>query len=285
MAMHGSEQSPDARAVGFVAARSLGSPLDPTLRVTANFHPDRSSSGIPVLQSMRQHGTYLSQFVTGTSNGGLTAFPGGDRWRWESTMFGGAYDNVDPVRRPIYGALNHRRSLIGGSPRFGSAHFRFTAELLRRTTFCYPDSCFEPGHFAVAGRFELLELLERDEGKGRDPLDAYVEAHVHGAVRFDRDVEALVLDPSYRGTQVEDQARLLQCPLEWHDGFRLRVDVLRQYPDFRGPRYVELGAALAEGGVLTPHILGRAACTGRYEPQSLKRVWHYLAWLGTAQAQ
>jgi Protein of unknown function (DUF3626) len=32
---------------------------------------------------MADDGVYRSRFETGRSNGGLTAFPGGDRWRWE----------------------------------------------------------------------------------------------------------------------------------------------------------------------------------------------------------
>jgi hypothetical protein len=43
----------------------------------------------------------------------------------------------------------------------------------------------------------LIELAEADD---RDPLDDYIEAQVHGPVRLDADVEALVLDPSFRGT-------------------------------------------------------------------------------------
>ncbi|WP_425584256.1 hypothetical protein [Streptosporangium album] len=38
----------------------------------------------------------MSQFVTGTGNGGLTAHPGGDRWRWESRIFARA----PTTRRP-----------------------------------------------------------------------------------------------------------------------------------------------------------------------------------------
>ncbi len=46
----------------------------------------------------------------------------------------------------------------------------------------------------------LIELAESDE---QDDLDDYVEAQVHEPVHLDRDVEALVLDSSYRGTAVE----------------------------------------------------------------------------------
>ncbi|MFD1320580.1 DUF3626 domain-containing protein [Micromonospora sonneratiae] len=222
---------------------------------------------------------YYSQFVTGTSNGGLTAYPGGDRWRWESRIFGGAYDTSPGHSRPVYGALNFRRKPFGAAPRFGSAHFRLNAATLERTTFCYPDSYLEPSAFAVASSMSLIELAQADN---QDDLDDYIEAQIHGRVQLDRDVEALVLDPSYRGTEVEAAAERLPCPLEWHPGFRLSVTELRRHPDYRGQRYVDLGVELAVAGHLDPLVIGEAARTGRYDQQDLKRVWHYVARFGTS---
>src|SRR6187551_3124827 len=98
------ELSPWAEAaVAHVEARALGGPVDGALRVTLNFHPDRLHHGLPILQAMARDGGYRNQFETGTSNGGLTAHPGGDRWRWESRMFGRAYDDAPPSDRPKYG--------------------------------------------------------------------------------------------------------------------------------------------------------------------------------------
>ena len=51
-----------------------------------------------MLGSIAEEGYYRSQFETGTSNGGLTAHEGGDRWRWESRMFAGATTPPDPGR-------------------------------------------------------------------------------------------------------------------------------------------------------------------------------------------
>lgn len=93
----------------------------------------------------------------------------------------------------------------------------------------------------------------------------------------------LVLDPSHRGTAVEEAARRLPCPLEWHAGFRLPVAELRRHPDYRGPEFVALGAEIAVDGLLTPRILGEAARTASHDPQSLKRVWHCLARFGAPQ--
>lgn len=269
--------SPPQRALRHVASLSSGPALDPALRVTLNFHPDRTAGGRPILAALAEDGRYLSQFVTGTGNGGLTAYPGGDRWRWESRIFDGAYDDAPGRQRPVYGALNFRHKPAGGSPRFGSAHLRLTAGTLARATFCYPDSAAEPRHFGTAAHMALIELARADT---QDALDDYIEAHVHGPVRLDRDVEALVLDPSYRGTRVEADARRLPCPVHWHAGFQLSVDELRRHPHYRGRQYVDLGARIAAGGVLNPRVIGDAARTGRYDPQALKRVWHCLARFG-----
>jgi hypothetical protein len=123
----------------------------------------------------------------------------------------------------------------------------------------------------------LIQLAEADD---QDVLDDYIEAQVHGPLRLACDVEALVLDPSFHGTDVEALATALPCPIEWHQGFRLHVDELQQHPDYRGPEFVALGLALAVDGYLTPRIIGDAARTDRYDPQALKRVWHYVARFG-----
>jgi hypothetical protein len=273
-----SSRAPQERALRHVTGMASGGTLDPQLRLTMNFHPDRMVGDLPTLLRLVEDGVYYSQFVTGTSNGGLTAHPGGDRWRWESRIFGGAYDYVPAPERPVYGALNFRSARVGGAPRFGSSHFRLTAQTLARATFCYPDSSTEPSAFGVATRFSLIELATID---GLDALDGHIEAQIHGPVRLDRDVEALVLDPSYRGTVVEDAARRLPCPVEWHDGFRLTVQHLRRHPDYRGQEYVDLGAEIAVDGCLDPRIVGDAARFGRYEQQALKKVWHCLARFGS----
>ncbi|MEV5849395.1 DUF3626 domain-containing protein [Streptomyces sp. NPDC051985] len=269
-----------AAALRHVAALSSGPALDPGLRVTLNFHPDRLSAGLPILRALARDGVYHSQFVTGTSNGGLTAHPGGDRWRWESRIFGGTYDDARPAERPVYGALNFRRQVVGAAPRFGSSHLRLTGPALDRATFCYPDSAAEPTDFGVAAGTHLLALAEADE---QDALNDYIETQVHGGVRLDRDVEALVLDAGYRSTPVAAAARRLPFPVEWHPGYRLTVAGLRRHADYRGPEYAELGALIAEKGVIDPRIIGDAARTGRYAIQDLKMVWHTLARFGAPE--
>jgi hypothetical protein len=74
-----SPDSPESRALAALAAVADGPPLDPRLRVTVNFHPDRACGSVGLLEALAQDGVLRSQFETGTSNGGLTAFEGGDR--------------------------------------------------------------------------------------------------------------------------------------------------------------------------------------------------------------
>ncbi|KOV62370.1 hypothetical protein ADL01_29935 [Streptomyces sp. NRRL WC-3618] len=272
--------SAHTKALRHVTALSVGPAVPPDLRVTLNFHPDRTAGGLPLLRAMAQDGFYRSQFVTGISNGGLTARPGGDRWRWESRMFAEAYDSAPAHQRPVYGALNFRRQVVGAAPRFGSSYFRLSGAVLTRATFCYPDSAAEPGHFGVAAGMSLVALAEADT---QDALNDYIEAQVHGPVALDRDIEALVLDASYRGTPVEEAARALPVPLEWHPGYELSVPELRRHADYRGAASVGLGVRIAEDGRLDPRIIGDAARGGRHELQDLKMVWHCLARFGAPE--
>ena len=128
-----------------MGARALeGPPVREGARVALHLHPDTDLRGEPTLARILDDGAYLSQFVTGTSNGGLTATAGGDRWRWEQRIFGGAYDDAPASARPVYGALSLDDDPYGPAPRFGSAYFRLRRSVVERTTFAYPDSVFEP---------------------------------------------------------------------------------------------------------------------------------------------
>ncbi|MDB4766135.1 DUF3626 domain-containing protein [bacterium] len=266
--------SPESKALAAVAVHANGPPIDPAFRVTINFHPDRISGNTNLLKVLATDMVLRSQFETKTSNGSLSAHEGGDRWLWESRMFSGAYDLAPAYRRPKYGALNHRRKSVGASPRFGSSHFRLAAHVLQRTTFCYPDSVFAPEDYGNALNMGLIPICDSDH---RDELDQYIEAQVHGPVVLSRDVEALVLDPCYIGTFVETNAMTLPVVVEWHSGFRVAIETLRQFPEYRGQRYVDLASKFAVDRWLTPDAIGQAATSGEHSNDDLKRVWHYLA--------
>ena len=225
-----------------------------------------------MIDAMASSGRYFSQFLTGTSNGGVTAHPGGDRWRWENRLFHGRYDRMSADRRPVYGAVD-LGDRHGPAPRFGSAFLRLTSEASERATYCYPDSAFHPD-LVVSGD-DVPSLVTRMLEDDLDPLDRYVEAHVHGGVALASDVEAIVLDPCYRGTPTHPTALQLS-DVELHPGFSVESGGLD--PAYRGAEHATLAASLAEA--LTPDIIGAAARSRSYDPQALKRVWHLLARFG-----
>jgi Protein of unknown function (DUF3626) len=307
-------------------------------RLTLNFHPDRLlRDGRTVAEALDQEDVYRSQFETGISNGGLTAFPGGDRDRWEDKMFGGAYQRpgVLPAERPKYGGLNLLDHPDGACPRFGSCHLRLRPEVLDRATFSFGDSYLEPTEVGTAQVFEpvlaalltatadtgvslglagldtgallgtLLRRRERASRAAGRALDDYIEAQVHGEVSLSRDVETIVADPSFRGTEVGALLGRVAdrhgVPLAWHAGFELPVDGID--PDFRGPAIPPLAARVhAEfarpGEPVHAALIGRAAASVVREPerwadrgpaevtlQHLKQLWHVLVWFGTPAAR
>ncbi|EGA68979.1 hypothetical protein VISI1226_06728 [Vibrio sinaloensis DSM 21326] len=268
-------------AIDTISSKSRGVVSPPEHALTINFHPDRlTSSGKPLLIAIAEDGRLKSQFETHTSNGGLTAYPGGERWTWEQRIFDGAYDETANDLRPKYGALNYRDYPMGASPRFGSCYFQLKAHMFDRTTFCFPDSFFEPNDFATATR--LKALITKASASEHDQLDDYIEAHIHGKVSISEDVECLVLDPSYRDTEIETHALKLNLPIKWHQGFQLSLTTMQRFADYRGRKFVQLAEKLAENGSLNPRLLGLAVTELNYDQQDIKKVWHYLARFGYA---
>ncbi len=239
---------------------------------------------------MARTGRYLSQWVTGISNGGRSAFPGGDRQRWEHELFAHAYANVDPTKAdfPIYGAWDLVGDPHGGSPRFGSCFLVLADHVRERATICVGDSHAGPtdiGTFDAAwcvlaalaeqvdqgallgvpvdqrGLLELLDDPEVDGGRRRD-LDQYVEMQVHGGIDLRTDVDSIVIDPSFHATPVHhavtELSERFDVGVEWHAGSELAVD--RIPTNFRGPTMPEVGRRAARAdGVVDARSLGVAA--------------------------
>ncbi|MEU8179720.1 DUF3626 domain-containing protein [Micromonospora sp. NPDC049044] len=295
-----------------LAAADIGQPPERLLaairtgRLTVNFHPDRlGADGRSVADALAEDGVYRSQFVTGISNGGLTAYPGGDRDRWEHRMFDGAYQRpgVTPAQRPVYGGLNLLGYADGACPRFGSCHLRLRQAVLSRATFCLGDSHLSPEVVGTADAFEavLAGLLAQAAATGdclgragtdvatlvralgHPPttpgpvgraLDDYVEAQVHGSLDLAHDVEELVLDPSFAGTPtgatLVSIAERHGFPVRWHPGFVLAVDQVDA--EFRGPAIPVLAARVHRefaqaGDPVDAALVGRAAASVVIEPQ------------------
>ncbi|HEY9337596.1 MAG TPA: DUF3626 domain-containing protein [Kribbella sp.] len=246
--------------------------------LTIHFHPNWPHGARTVIESMAADGIYRSQFTTGISNGGPTAFRGGDRWRWENRLFSGRYDEGPATDRPVYGVWNRRADIYGGAVRFGSSYLRLKPEAIERATFCFPDSARNPAD--IGDRHTLPRLCRLADEAGSDDLNDYVEAQIHGPVLLASDVDAVVLDPSFSATPVEDAARGLGCPIEYHPGFRAAPSAFD--PAYRGPEIVELACSL--GPELTPDLLGAEARSGVHPAQSIKYVWHCLARFGRQPA-
>ncbi len=235
--------------------------------ITLNFHPDRlSGNGKTVLENLLEQGQYQGQFRTGTTNGGKTAFLGGDRFRWEQRLFSGAYPQ-EALERPKYGALNVFRYADGACARFGSCFFTLKQEAVRRCTFAYGDSSTHPTTLCTDDTFiGILAAMLRDvrqNGKlltqrlcsaqealaillnpnfalknmGRN-LEDCIEAHIHGEVSLLRDVDGFYVDESFGETAVAKQAEQLcqryEIALHWVP--KRQMEVRHIGPLFRGPK-------------------------------------------------
>ena len=309
-----------AASTGVDSAEVWADQLRTAGRLTVNFHPDRiGRSGRSVAAGLLADGAYRSQWATGTSSGSRSALFGGERHRFEREFFAGAYDDLDADvgERPVYGAFDLVVDDLGGSPRLGSSFLVLRSHVRDRTTMCVGDTHAAPhdlGTFdepwsILAGLAEQAargELLDR--GLGVDvllavigsqwpprstsrELDGYVEIQVHGGVSLAEDVEAIVLDPSFRGTAVERDvaAAAVRYGLElaWHRGSALAVDDVPD--DFRGPTMPVLARRVAgPSGIVDARAIGVAANAEAYEeptplgdppdsaPQQLKYLWHTL---------
>ena len=67
---------PQRQALAPVASSASGEAVDPSLRVTLNFHPDRWLAGLPILESLARDGIYRSRSnVFGTTSRDSESLP------------------------------------------------------------------------------------------------------------------------------------------------------------------------------------------------------------------
>jgi hypothetical protein len=291
---------PEARAaLASLLAEHAAPPIDALAeqvrrraRIALAFHPDRPlADGRTVVERLLAEGLYRAQFETGISNGSRTAFPGGDRDRWEQTLFGGAYAaGAHPSERPRYGSVDLLRHADGPSPRFGSCYLVLRPHLHARCTLTWGDSHRGPAHVgtmdeldslllammeSVASRGEALGLSGLDPGSflarigapeptlsaasrpvGR-ALDDYIEAQIHAPITLADDVATLVIDPAFddtpTGTALERLASTCGLALDRHPGFVLAPAEVPA--DFRGPRMPALAELLDRRFAASPGVL------------------------------
>jgi len=216
----------------------------------------------------------------------------------------------------------------GPAPRFGSCYFVLKRDVLERSTFTFGGSADEPKWKGTMDEFDgvlagaLEDAFTREttmgvkgemrpsglvkaiiaKGEGVEVerartgnLDYYVEVQVHGKVRLDRDIEALVADPSFRGSEVgegmEELAGKFGFPLQWHVGSEIMADEVPH--DFRGPTVPSLAKRVAKDGLVTVKAIGDAVWELARDPaawkergsqshvmQELKWLWHVLVRYG-----
>ena len=301
-------------------------------RVAVHFHPDRpDANGRSVAAGICATGAYRSQFETLLSNGHVAPFAGSPRDEWERRLFGGAYqlDGTTNAQRPKYGALDLFLAPDGPAPRFGSSYLLLRPSVLPRCTFTYLGS----QESTLCGSWDelddvigalLVEAFTRDCAAGErnlrpaqllthlrtrldEPpearlarplsrnLDHFVEAQVHGPITLADDVEALVTDPSFRGTPTGATMMELCArhgiALHFHAGSRLAAAAVPS--DVRGPTMPSLAARVAGDGDLDARALGEAAVALFRDPpawadrgsyaevvQELKLLWHVLVRCG-----
>ena len=73
--------SPQECAIAHVTALAEGGPVDASLRVTINFHPDRLVAGRPILEAMARPGT-LQPIAGALPPAPLSPAAGAVRWRF-----------------------------------------------------------------------------------------------------------------------------------------------------------------------------------------------------------
>lgn len=263
--------------------------------VTINFHPDRfSNNGKTVIENLLEQGHYYSQFRTGTTNGGKSAFIGGDRFLWEQRIFFDAYP-PESIERPKYGALNIFQYIDGASVRFGSCFFTLKRDAIHRCTFAYGDSSTNPDTLCTSDTFAavlaslfkdirsngrmlnqviaseqealaiLLNPCKKLKHMGRN-LDYCIETHIHGDVSLKDHVDSFYMDQSFQGTSFETLAESMcekyDIELNWIPKRQIDIDSIGVL--FRGPKIPLLAQRIDSffgngQGVINAFLIGQAS--------------------------
>jgi hypothetical protein len=271
--------------------------------VTLNFHPDRfSSNGKTVIENLLEQGQYHGQFRTGTTNGGKTAFIGGDRFLWEQRIFCNAYPD-NSLDRPKYGALNILKYIDGASVRFGSCYLTLKKERIDRCTFAYGDSSTNPTTLCTRDTFvcvladlfrdvqnhgkllnqivssvqETLAILLNKNNRikviGRN-LDYCIETHIHGDVWLKDDVDSFYMDESFQETEfapiADELCHKYGIKLEWISKRQIEVEEIGDL--FRGPMIPPLAKKIDmllghNQGIMNAALLGEASRESELNPE------------------
>ena len=267
-------------------------------KVGIHFHPDRPDQTFKTtIENLFDQGIYKNQFETFTSSGGLSAYKGGDRNKWEKILFGGSYNKffIKDSERPKYGAIDLFHNPDGPSPRFGSCYFLLKPEVSKRCTFTYMDSHLNPKEKGTLEEFDLImsgllrdtfhynntlgendisvknllihlnnELIKPMEDlsnkNAKRHLNHYIEAQVHGNISLKEDVKIMVADPSFKETGIGD--KIVQTCNKYSIKLLWHMGFslkVNEVPDdFRGNEMPQLAKFITNEPSIDTHHLGLA---------------------------
>ena len=275
--------------------------------ITMNFEPDRfSNNGKTVIENLIEQGQYHGQFRTGTTNGGRTAYVGGDRFLWEQRIFFDAYPH-DVLDRPKYGALNLFRYIDGASITFGSCFFVLKHDIKTRCTFAYGDSSKNPTTICTSDTFIgiVSEIIREylDKGKvlnkvllsykeamlatllnpcnelkdlGRN-IEHCIETHIHGDIMLENDVESFYVDSSFKNTHIEEQVEILckkyDITLYWIPERQIDIEIAEIGSLLYGSKILllvkKIDSIFGSHGFINAELIGRASRDSMMRPD----VW------------
>lgn len=294
--------------------------------IDVHFHPDRiAKNSNTVIDGLLSTMTYQNQYVSGISNGLLDTSAGSSRERWESRLFGCAYDTQPDSLRPKYGAVNLFNSFDGACPRFGSCYLRLNSHVHQRCTLSYGDSNSEPEYIGTSNSLNLIltalhkdyftddkisgigislksvsRKLQKLQNRKHERiisriLDDILEAHLHGELRIDRDVEFISADSSFAETEIGNNIIKLAANaniiLIWRPELRLQICAVP--PSFRGKNLLTFMKQSWQDGHVSAYRLGQLAKEVANNPdnwtewgrqhdvsQLIKQTWHAIAAYG-----
>ena len=128
------------------------------------------------------------------------------RENWENNLFDNIYDKCDPRDRVKYGVINilNSKKGVASAHDYGRCYLKLKKSVRNRLSFVHGDSCAMQYHIANYKYFDhilyyltdavLTNILENfRKGVCPEIYYPYIEFQIHGDLRFDRDVEEVVV--------------------------------------------------------------------------------------------
>jgi len=163
-----------------------------------------------VLEFFCKDDYYRNQFETNISGGALS---NPSRVQWEDNLFQRIYHDAQPFERVKYGTINMTNDPNGVNAcyGYGDSYLLLKDHMRQITTFVFGDSAQQDIHMATFQHFnsilyyindKLLDDVVKIASGEVSHMSAinctpYIEAQIHGAIRFDRDVEGLYVNKKY----------------------------------------------------------------------------------------